>query len=117
MLLNLINNAFDIIENQEEKEISIRVEEHESTIAFKVIDNGPGAPNPEKLFLPFYTTKDVGLGTGLGLSLSRKIAESHKGNLTYSREENKTVFTLCLPKWRPSENEEDPEGSSSSQAA
>lgn len=49
-------------------------------VEFRIDDQGPGLANPENLFVPFYTTKPD--GTGIGLVLSRQIAESHGGRLT-----------------------------------
>lgn len=99
ILLNLVNNAFDIIKAQDEKFIYLRMANNDDkeNISIEICDNGPGAEDPSKLFNPFYTTKDVGEGTGLGLSLSRKIAESHGGSLNYYRENDLTVFKLTLP--------------------
>ena len=64
-----------------------------------MIDDGPGIP-PESLsriFEPFYTTKTVGMGTGLGLSVSYGIVQEHGGRLSVQSEPGHTVFTLELP--------------------
>ncbi len=62
--------------------------------------NGGSVVSPEnvqKLFQPFFTTKEVGQGTGLSLSISKGIARDHKGDL-YFEKDDFTTFVLKLPK-------------------
>jgi C4-dicarboxylate-specific signal transduction histidine kinase len=61
------------------------------------MDNGPGVKNPSKLFQPFYTTKPVGDGVGIGLSISKQIAQKQKGDLNYFRQKQQSIFRLTLP--------------------
>ena len=73
-------------------------------VTASVADDGPGIP-PErlsKIFQPFYTTKES--GTGLGLSMTRKILDLHEGRITVRSEPGKgTVFTVFLPRERMGE--------------
>ena len=65
-----------------------------------VTDTGPGMPGDvmQNLFKPFFTTKRRGLGTGLGLSVSRSIIEAHKGTLTAESTPGQgATFILRLP--------------------
>ncbi len=83
VLLNLLNNAMDALEQQATKKITIILEKREGATIFLIQDSGAGvAPDlAEKIFQPFYTTKAVGKGTGLGLPISRRIVENHEGKL------------------------------------
>jgi len=83
VLINLLRNAIQAFEEQEEKKIDIRVfvnEKSRPVIAVK--DNGTGIDPEamEKIFIPFFTTKKS--GSGIGLSLSRQIMRVHQGTLT-----------------------------------
>ncbi len=95
VLVNLINNAFDAIENLSEKWIKLEVEllDHR-LIRFTIGDSGEGIPEAvsQKLMQPFFTTKEVGRGTGLGLSISKGIAEAHGGTLRYNAASKNTTF-------------------------
>ena len=65
-----------------------------------VVDNGPGIPQETQahLFEPFFTTKPSGLGTGLGLSMSRRIVEQHGGMIWCESEPNQgAIFSFELP--------------------
>lgn len=99
-LLNLLQNAFDaVLEQEGERWVRLEVEPTEGLVAISVIDSGPGIP-PEfrsRMMEPFFTTKPVGKGTGLGLSLSKTIAEDHGGKLEYGEDHGHTRFSLILP--------------------
>ena len=99
VLLNLVNNAHDAIENEKEKWIEIQAKKTQNGIELSVSDSGPGIPNDlkEKIFNPFFTTKAVGKGTGMGLSISHGIIESHNGSLKISDSSKRTCFVISLP--------------------
>ena len=95
---NLIDNAIDAMEGKGTLRISVRVEG--DALVVEVGDTGAGMP-PEvrgRAFEPFYTTKAIGKGTGLGLDISRRIvADGHRGRITIESEPGATVVTVCLP--------------------
>ena len=67
-------------------------------MVISISDNGPGIPEAiqEKIFQPFFSTKEE--GTGLGLSIASRIVEKHGGTLTLKSEEGEgTTFTITLP--------------------
>lgn len=100
ILLNLISNAKDICHEKDEKWIRIVVEEKDKMIAMRVIDPGFGIKEDilNKIYNPFFTTKEVGRGTGLGVSISKNLAFSQKGELYYELFEGHTSFVLEIPK-------------------
>ena len=96
--MNLIVNAAQAIEQQ--GHIWIRTGEDDSGVWFSIEDTGNGIPYDvqKHIFEPFYTTKPIGQGTGLGLSLSFNIMNRHGGSLTFeSKQDQGTVFTGWLP--------------------
>ncbi len=98
-MLNLLTNAFDAIQSQSEKWITIEARVSEDSVSIAVTDSGSGitGENVQRIFEPFFTTKDYGQGTGLGLSISKGIAQEHGGDLTYNPASAKTQFILRLP--------------------
>jgi PAS domain S-box-containing protein len=83
-LINLVHNAVDAaLETQGNVEIGWR--EKEGCVEIFVQDDGPGIMNPANLFVPFFTTKPD--GSGIGLPLSRQIAEAHAGSLMLTNRE------------------------------
>lgn len=100
VFLNLLNNALYALKERDSGEIRISAERDNNDIAIALADNGCGIPPDclEKIFLPFFTTKPVGQGTGLGLSTSYGIVERLGGRIFVASEVNAgTVFTIRLP--------------------
>lgn len=97
VLLNLAKNAIESIEA--DGELTIRSRLKEDKVEITVADNGCGIPveDQEKIFSPFYTTKRE--GSGLGLSISKRIIEEHEGStFTLKSEEGKgTEFKITMP--------------------
>ena len=95
---NLIDNAIDAMDGKGELTIRTRLENN--CILVEVIDSGAGIP-PEiqaQIFEPFFTSKEMGKGTGLGLDIVRRIiVGKHKGNINFNSEPGKTCFQVRLP--------------------
>jgi C4-dicarboxylate-specific signal transduction histidine kinase len=88
VVLNFVINAEQaVLRSPEPRIIAIRTREHDGQAYLEVQDSGPGVPAEDepKLFQPFFTTKPVGEGTGLGLSVSYGIIQSHGGRIGYRR--------------------------------
>jgi nitrogen fixation/metabolism regulation signal transduction histidine kinase len=92
---NIIKNAVDAM--GEGGVLSLSQSKKGGYIKIRVADSGPGLPEPpERVFEPYFTTRDT--GTGLGLAIARKIVEDHGGTLTAEMgEEGGAVFSLVLP--------------------
>jgi len=100
-ILNLLQNAFDaVVENRGDKWIEIRVGAAGNSVVVSVRDSGPGVPSniKDRIMEPFFTTKPIGKGMGLGLSLAQSIAKQHGGELTFGELEGHTCFSLALPR-------------------
>ena len=101
VVLNLINNSIDAIEKNDEKWIRLSAEANDESqkVRIEITVSGSGIPEEvvKNLMRPFYSTKPNGLGTGLGLSVSKKIIESHGGSLFYNCENKNTQFVIELP--------------------
>ena len=101
---NLLDNAIDSIVGDKTKAkpggtITVRTSRSGACAQVDVIDDGPGiAPEAlPRLFEAFFTTKEVGKGTGLGLDIVRRIVMRHEGTVTVSPEAGATTFTVRLP--------------------
>lgn len=101
VFINLINNAVDAIDEDENKWINIYIfnNVNDKTI-ITFTDSGQGIPKEvaKKIMHPFFTTKDPGKGTGLGLSISNSMIEKVGGRLYYDSNSTNTKFVIELPK-------------------
>jgi nitrogen fixation/metabolism regulation signal transduction histidine kinase len=79
LLINLLANAVEAVQDSGGK-VAVGWRVDNGHLEVTVTDDGPGLPDATSLFVPFFTTKPK--GTGLGLALSREIAEAHGGSLT-----------------------------------
>lgn len=99
-LLNLLNNATEAAEDSKEKWISIKAKiNSDDWLELIVSDSGPGVPEEiqGKIMQPFFTTKDVGKGSGLGLSYALSVAKNHHGTLRVATEISHSCFILRIP--------------------
>jgi len=116
VVMNLVNNALFALQEVAEPVLEVSLAPHtpastdtprisslslDQWLCLQVRDNGCGisAEHLEKIFTPFFTTKEVGLGTGLGLSMAYGAAESHGGFIDVSSQVGKgTTFSIYLPR-------------------
>ena len=101
VVLNLVSNAIDAMAHSERKELGLSLTSG-SPIVLTVRDTGPGIEAPEKVFEPFYSTKEIGEaeGVGLGLSISYGLVQSFGGNIRgQNHPDGGAVFTVELQPW------------------
>jgi two-component system NtrC family sensor kinase len=100
VFLNILNNAYDAVQDAGQRgHISIRTGTRNASIEIAVTDNGTGLTDPERIFDPFYTTKQAGKGTGLGLSICYGIVRAHGGEILCWNNEagGGSTFIVRLP--------------------
>jgi signal transduction histidine kinase len=100
---NLLDNAIDA--TPEGGRIRIEAEKDDGAVSVRIIDNGGGIPEEirDRIFEPFYTTKPVGEGTGLGLDIVQRIVtQQHAGSISVDSKPGETTFTVILPVTPPS---------------
>ncbi|MDG1472245.1 MAG: ATP-binding protein [Ascidiaceihabitans sp.] len=100
VFINLISNAVDAMGQSVKKFIEISIKEGDLLVV-NICDTGPGIDMPDKVFDPFYTTKEVGAseGMGLGLSISYGIVQSFGGEIRGANTPSGAMFTVQLERW------------------
>lgn len=93
-LINLYLNAIFAVSEKEQKMIKTSIKSQNNRVILTLTDNGSGITNEikNKIFLPFFTTRDG--GSGIGLTLSKSIMEAHGGYLIYHSEEEGSSFEM-----------------------
>jgi signal transduction histidine kinase len=94
---NILDNALDVLDGH--GEIIIRTRWEDPWVVVEIEDNGPGIPEEvqDKIFNPFFTTKPIGKGTGLGLNITAEIIHKHGGEIKVASKPGKTRFSVHLP--------------------
>ncbi|MEQ8666508.1 MAG: PAS domain S-box protein [Rhodospirillales bacterium] len=110
VITNLIINAVQAIGESESDDRRLRVtsnfRKRANEVVIKVIDNGPGVPEhiASRIFEPFYTTKEVGVGTGMGLAFCHRVMEFHGGRIKIENgDKGGAAFVIRLPIMVPQE--------------
>ncbi len=107
VLVNLVVNAIQAMPDGGTLTVSTR--EGDSSVSLVVQDTGGGMDEAtvEKIFLPFFTTKDINEGTGLGLAVVHGIVTAHGGTIDVTSQQGcGTRFEICLPTTAPEESQE-----------
>ena len=92
VLVNLLTNSMHALSHSEKKEISIEMQYLNNRTVIKIQDSGEGINDKiqDKIFLPFFTTRQN--GSGIGLTLAKSIMEAHNGYIVYRNVEGGSVF-------------------------
>lgn len=100
VIFNLLSNAHDATEATLNPWIKVESKDLGNMIELSVSDNGHGVPSDirSRIMEPFFTTKPIGQGTGLGLSVSKGVVEMHKGQLKLDESAENTRFVMTLHK-------------------
>ncbi len=102
VFMNILNNALQAMpKEKKDGQITIYTEEEKDMVSVRIKDNGVGIPDEikNKIWEPFFTTKEVGVGTGLGMSITYDIIEKHGGKIELESEVGEgTEFIISLPK-------------------
>jgi signal transduction histidine kinase len=94
---NLIDNALDAIPDA--GRIEIRANRDHDHVVVRIVDNGGGIPESirQRIYDPFFTTKPMGHGTGMGLEIVRRLVLHNDGEITFESQPGRTEFRIALP--------------------
>ncbi len=95
---NLIDNALDAMEANGKGTLTIKTEKEREFVQVSIIDDGPGIPDDIKsrIYDPFFTTKEMGKGTGMGLEVVQRIVHQHNGSIKVKSVPGNTEFIVCF---------------------
>lgn len=98
VFINLVLNSIDAMRETSKKVLTIKASKKNGKILVLVSDTGTGIPEKiqSKIFSPFFTTKPLGKGTGLGLFICKSVVEQHRGKIWFETSEKGTTFYIEL---------------------
>ncbi len=99
VIMNVLKNAVEAVEVNEKGKIKTRLYSIKSTCIIEITDNGSGIKNEleANLFEPFFSTKDEGKGSGLGLYMAYTIMEKHDGKIQFIKLKSGSRFKISFP--------------------
>ncbi|MGH1484649.1 MAG: ATP-binding protein [Cellvibrionaceae bacterium] len=99
IISNIIQNAVDALEKTSSAKIDIKIKENSHWVDISIEDNAGGIDQQimKKMFSPYFTTKEVGKGLGLGLAISYEIIQEYGGNISVENNKNGALFKISLP--------------------
>jgi signal transduction histidine kinase len=98
VFIQIISNAAHAVAEKRGGILAVTSRSMEGSVRVEFTDNGPGIKEPERVFDPFYTTRPVGQGTGLGLSMCYGIMQEHGGKITcHNRVDGGACFVVEMP--------------------
>lgn len=100
VIMNILINAIHALQGRRDSKIIIKTQTQDDFVVLTIKDNGPGINKEvlDKIFVPFFTTKQSGVGSGLGLFISHNIIKEHNGKISVTSEIGKgTEFVISLP--------------------
>jgi signal transduction histidine kinase len=96
--VEIIGNAIDALEEVGGGAFAVSAKRDGNDLLLEVSDSGPGVRDPQRIFDPFYTTKPVGKGMGLGLSVTYGVVQDHQGSIScQNRPEGGAIFVVRFP--------------------
>ena len=108
MVINIIKNAIQAVVDRKGRIcLTTSFDNNTRQVVFECQDNGSGIPSSvrQDIFKPFFTTKEVGKGTGLGLYICHEIVKKHDGTITLEKsDEQGAKFVVRLPAGDKKEN-------------
>jgi signal transduction histidine kinase len=96
--VEIMGNAIDALEEVGGGVFAVSARRDADDLLLEVSDSGPGVRDPQRIFDPFYTTKPVGKGMGLGLSVTYGVVQDHHGSIScQNRPEGGAIFVVRIP--------------------
>ena len=101
VIISILNNVFEVLSKLDKRwlKVGAKYDAKNEMLEIRITDSGNTIPAVivDQMFEPFYSTKELGKGTGLGLPISRSIIVKHGGSLLYDKSSQNTSFVITLP--------------------